>query len=94
MNTAIINIKTDPKVKQQAQKVAADMGLSLSGIINAYLKQMVREKTILFSLAKKEEPSNYLLAAFKEAEEERKNGEFYSFDDPQKALDFLDELER
>jgi len=53
MNTAIINVKTDPKIKQQAQKVAADMGLSLSGLINVYLKQFIRDKKVYISLPKK-----------------------------------------
>jgi addiction module RelB/DinJ family antitoxin len=36
MNTAIINIKTDAKVKKEAQAVASDLGLTLSGAINGF----------------------------------------------------------
>ena len=38
MNSTVINIKTDIKVKQEAQKIASDLGLTLSGAINGFLK--------------------------------------------------------
>ncbi|MEK7568533.1 MAG: type II toxin-antitoxin system RelB/DinJ family antitoxin [Patescibacteria group bacterium] len=50
MKTAVLNIKIDPKVKNEAQKVADELGLSLSAIINALLKDLVRNKSISFSL--------------------------------------------
>lgn len=59
MNTAIINIKVDPEVKSKAQKVAAELGLSLSSLINAYLKQLIRTREVLFSLDE-ETTSDYL----------------------------------
>ena len=91
MNTAVINIKTDPKVKKQAQKTAAELGFSLSSIINGYLRQFVKSKTIHFSL-NEEEPSEYLIDAIKEAEEDRKKGDYYSFDNTDDALEFLDNI--
>jgi len=71
MNTAVINIKTDPKVKAKAQGVASDLGLSLSAIINGYLKHLVRTKTVHFSL---EEPSEYLIKSLEESESDRGAG--------------------
>lgn len=47
----VLNIKTDRDVKEQARKVAADLGLSLSTVVNAQLKQFVRNRSVLFSLA-------------------------------------------
>jgi addiction module RelB/DinJ family antitoxin len=47
----IINIKTDKKVKKSAQKIAADLGFSLSAVINAHLKQFIRNKEVYFSIA-------------------------------------------
>lgn len=73
MNTAVINIKTDPGLKLQAQRVATDLGFSLSSLINGYLKQLTRTKTIFFSAAT-EEPSDYLIQALKESEADRKAG--------------------
>ena len=48
----IINIKTDQEVKQTAQKLAQDFGLSLSAIVSGYLKQFIRNKEIHFTVAK------------------------------------------
>jgi len=45
----MINIKADKDVKESAQKVARDLGLPLSTIINAYLKEFVRNRSISFS---------------------------------------------
>ncbi|HLA04135.1 MAG TPA: type II toxin-antitoxin system RelB/DinJ family antitoxin [Patescibacteria group bacterium] len=91
MNTAIVNVKVDPQVKKQAQKLAGDLGLSLSGLINAYLKQIIRTKTVSFS-ASAEEPSEYLIKSLKESKEDIKAGRVVSFDDPDKALAFLDKM--
>lgn len=46
----IINIKTDKEIKKDAQKIAAELGLSLSAVINAHLKQFVRNKEVYFSI--------------------------------------------
>ena len=43
-----INIKADRSVKQRAQKVARDLGMPLSTIINAYLNQFIRTKEVHF----------------------------------------------
>jgi DNA-damage-inducible protein J len=90
MNSSVINIKTDVKVKKEAQKVAADLGLSLSGVINGFLKQLIRDKTVIFSI-KESVPSDYLLSSIKESKKERKSGNFHSFSDNQDAVSFLDD---
>ncbi len=72
MQTAIINIKTEPKVKKDAQKVADDMGLSLSSLINGLLKQVIRTKSVEFRVG--ETPSAYLKSAIKQAERNIKTG--------------------
>lgn len=52
----IINIKTEKEVKTNAQKLAKEMGFSLSAVINAYLKQFIRNKEVHFSIASKMSP--------------------------------------
>lgn len=37
-------------MKESAQKVAADLGLPLSTVINAYLKEFIRERSVRFSI--------------------------------------------
>lgn len=46
----MINIKADKEVKENAQKLARDLGLPLSGIINALLKEFVRNRSVSFSV--------------------------------------------
>jgi DNA-damage-inducible protein J len=88
MNTTVINIKTDIKVKKEAQKIAADLGLSLSGAINGFLKQLVRNKAVLFTL-NEDTPNDYLLSSIKESRDERMSGSFYSFKNNKAAINFL-----
>jgi len=52
----VINIKTNSNVKKSAQKTAKELGLSLSAVINAYLRQFVRNKEVYFSIAPKMSP--------------------------------------
>lgn len=52
----IINIKTEKEIKQNAQKTAERLGLSLSAVINAYLRQFIRNKEVYFSIAPKVSP--------------------------------------
>ena len=66
MNTAVINIKTEKILKKRVQNIASDFGLSLSALINVYLKQLVRTRRIELDLG--EEPSNYLKSIIKQAE--------------------------
>jgi len=89
MNSTIINIKTDVKVKKEAQKIVAELGLSLSEIINGFLKQLIRNKAIMFSL-NEDTPSDYLLSFIKISRDERKTGSFYYFKNNQSAINFLD----
>jgi len=50
MKDAVIHIKTDKRTKSAAQKTASDLGLSLSSVLHAYLKQFTREKRVEFSV--------------------------------------------
>lgn len=88
MNTVIINIKTDIKVKKEAQKISSDLGLTLSGAINGFLKQLIRDKSVSFTL-NESVPSDYLLSSVKESETERKAGKSHSFKNNQAAINFL-----
>lgn len=45
----MINIKTDREVKTNARKLAEELGLSLSDIINASLRNFIRTREIKIS---------------------------------------------
>ena len=47
----VINIKTDKEVKEGARRVAEELGLSLSAVINAYLRQFILNKEVHFTIA-------------------------------------------
>jgi len=89
METSVINIKTDAKVKKEAQKVASDLGLTLSGAINGFLKQLIRDKAFLLTLDEGS-PSKYLLDSIEESRKQRKTGNYYSFKNNKEALEFLE----
>jgi addiction module RelB/DinJ family antitoxin len=46
---AIITLKTDKEVKCNAQKLAENLGLTLSAIVNASLRQFIRDQGVHFS---------------------------------------------
>lgn len=48
MNTTML-IKTDKKLKQEAQKIAKNMGLPLSTVINNYLKEFIATQEVVFT---------------------------------------------
>jgi len=91
MNTAVIITKTEPQVKVRAQRVAKDLGLSLSSLINAWLRQLIKTKTVIFSAAD-EEPTQYLLDALRESGEDIKAGRVVSFDTADDTISYIDEI--
>lgn len=94
MDTAVINIRTEPLVKKKAKMVARDLGLSLSSLIDAYLRQLIRTKTVTFS-ASREEPTEYMLESLREAEEDIKAGRVSpTFDNAKDAIAWLDNPKR
>lgn len=91
MNTASILIKTNPKVKAEAQKTAEEMGISLTSVINRYLKHFITTKTITFT-AQDEIPNKYMLDSLKQSEDDYQQGKTVSFDNGKQALSYLDTL--
>ena len=45
----VIHIKTDKEVKENAAKAARELGLNLSDVINASLRNFIRTRKIVFS---------------------------------------------
>lgn len=46
----IINIKVDKDIKDKAVKTVKKMGLPLSAVVNAFLKQFISERQVTFSV--------------------------------------------
>lgn len=45
----VIHLKADKEVKENAQKAAKDLGLTLSDVINASLRNFIRTREVIFS---------------------------------------------
>ena len=72
MSKTLINIKTDTTVKKEAQKIAKELGVPLSTVVNAYLKEFVRELSVRLSLDPQPRPE--VAKALREASEDFKKG--------------------
>lgn len=90
MNTEVITVKIDQKTKKDAQKVADDLGFSLSSLIKAYLRDLIKTKTIRFSIA--EEPSEYLLEMLRKSDADIKAGRVRVFKNFAEEKKFLEEI--
>ncbi len=69
---------------------AQNLGLPLSVVIKAFLKQFIRSKSITFSTYE-ERPSRYLKRVMRQADKDLSAGRASpSFDNAKDAIDFLD----
>lgn len=71
MNYTVVTAKIDPETKKAAMETAEELGLPLSVVIKAFLKQFVRTKSLELS-ARNEEPSKYLVQTIRQALEDKK----------------------
>lgn len=62
------NISIDAETKMKAQAMLADLGMDLSTAVNIFLKQMLYEGGIPFSITR-EVPNRITLDAMREAQE-------------------------
>lgn len=80
MNNAIINIKTDPKTKKEAQQVAAELGVSLSSLITMTLRNVIRTKRLDISLIPEERASQDEIVAIEKGLSEYRSGKVVALD--------------
>lgn len=87
-----INIKADKEVKENAQKIAKDLGLTLSAIMNASLKEFIRNRSVSFSTIPKMTP--YLESVLDEVEKDIKEGKNMAgpFSTAEEMDEYLDSL--
>lgn len=62
----LLTVKTDKRLKAEAQKTAERLGLPLGTVVNAFLKQFVRDQS--FTISASYTPSSYLELILDEAE--------------------------
>ncbi len=80
---ALLNVKIDQQTKKAAQKLAKEMGLSLSAVVNGTLKNFVNDRTVRFEAPLK--PTKYLEKILEQAEKDRLTGK--NIDGPFSTID-------
>lgn len=84
---AVINLKTDPKLKQLAAQVADELGISLSAVLNNELRRFTLERRVTFETP--EIPNAKTAKALAESKKQIEKGDYYKFDSNEDALAFL-----
>ena len=92
MSKTIINIKTEKEVKHSVQKLAKDLGLSLSDVINAALRNFIRSREVYFSNIPYLTPEFERLLGGIEKDIQVKKNISPSFGSADKALKYLNSL--
>lgn len=85
----MLNIKTDKEVKEDAQQVARELGLPLSTILNAYLKEFIRTKEARFSAAPRMTPKLEKLVKAAQADFKKKRSMSAVFASTDEAIAYL-----
>ncbi len=89
--SVVINFKTDPKIKKEAQKIAKEMGISLSAILNMYLRKIVREKKLDIRVEKFSNFNEQTQKDILEARADREAGRLKSYP-AKEAIRVLEEM--
>ncbi|MFH0791833.1 MAG: hypothetical protein V1905_01305 [bacterium] len=92
MEKVIINIKTDKEVKATVQKLAEELGISLSDVINASLRNFIRTREVRISSIPQMTPElETLIGKAKDDFKNKKNisGPFSTAEEMDKYLDKL-----
>lgn len=84
MSTTNLNIRTDKKVKEDAEKIFAELGLNMTNAINIFLRASIRESGIPFAL-KLDAPKEETILAIEEAKK-------IAVDDGVETFDNMDDL--
>ena len=85
----LLNIKMDVEVKKGVKEIAEELGLPLSTIVNAYLKQLLRERRVSFMLPLK--PNTKTLKLLRQARADYKKSKNISpvFERAKDAIAYL-----
>ncbi len=83
----MVNIKLDKKLKDQASKLAEQMGFNLSSVISATLRHFVVNKEINISLKPKMTP--YLESIISEVKREKTSDKSPVFENATEAIAWL-----
>ncbi len=90
MTKVVINFKVDKETKEEAQKLAQELGIPLSALVNSQLRQLIRTRS--FELSATPTMTPFLEGVLDQVESDRKAGRNYSpvFSSVKEMLDHLD----
>lgn len=89
MSTTNLSIRTDKEVKEQAEKIFAELGLNMTTAVNMFLRTTIRENGIPFDL-KLSVPNETTKLAIEEGREIAKDPNikgYTNMEDLKKSLD-------
>ncbi len=70
-----ITIKTNKTLLKQSKRLAEELGITLTSVVNSFLKQFVRERK--FSVSAEPMPTKEKMALWEQISKEMDNGDFY-----------------
>jgi len=88
----VIHIKSDKEVKENAQKLARKLGLNLTDVINASLRNFIRTREVVFSDTPQMTPELEKLLDKVEEDIKHKRNLVGPFKNAKEANDYLDSL--
>ena len=89
MAKTVINVKVDRDIKKKAQSLAEELGLPLSTVINANLREFIRSGEAIFSIEPKIKTSVWKELKAAAADYEAGKNVSRTFGSAQEALDYL-----
>ncbi|OGK28019.1 hypothetical protein A3C28_02825 [Candidatus Roizmanbacteria bacterium RIFCSPHIGHO2_02_FULL_39_9] len=91
MNT-VIYVKANREIKENAQRLAKELGLSLSDIINSSLRNFIRTREIYFSHTPRMTPELEELLDRVEDDLKKRRNLSPRFKTTKQAIDYLDNI--
>ena len=93
MNTTSLHIKIEADIKRKAKKTASDLGLSLSAVTKALLKEFVRSKRLAVGGSERPEiPNARLRKSLQQSEKDIKAGRAIKFKNVNEAIAYINAL--
>lgn len=92
MAKTLINVKTDVEVKRNVQNLAEELGITLSDVVNASLRNFIRTREVHFSAIPQMTPEFEKLLGVIDGDIKNRKNVSSAFSSSEQADDYLDSL--
>jgi len=92
MSKTVINLKTEKEVKENAKKVAQELGISLSDVLNASLRNFIRTREVRFSSIPRMTPELEKLLGSVEGDIANRKNLSPALSSPEEVEEYLDSV--